>query len=185
MPQRRHEERDRADDPSVKTPPTTTDGTVPTSRATTPLSNAPSSFDAPMNTQLTDATRPRIASGERTRRIVARMTMLMPSVTPLMNRAASEITKLVDSPNTSMLTPKPATQMRNVRPACRLGGQRVATSMTRSAPSDGAVRSTPRPAAPTWRTSVAKTGRSAMAPPKKTAKRSSAIDPRSGGLFRT
>ena len=33
--------------------------------------------------------------------------MLIPSVTPLMNSAASETQKIVDSPNTIMLTPKP------------------------------------------------------------------------------
>ena len=40
-------------------------------------------------------------------------------------------------------------------PAWRLGGRRVATSITSRAPSDGAVRSTPSPTAPTWRMSVA------------------------------
>ena len=138
-----------------------------------------------MNTQFTAATRPRIASGDRTRRIVERMTMLMPSVTPLMNRAAIDSQKLVDNPKTIMLTPNPATQIRNVRPACRLGGQRVAAIITSSAPSDGAVRSRPSPAAPTWRMSLAKTGSRAIAPPKKTANRSSAIDPSRGGLLAT
>src|SRR5262249_35208710 len=60
----------------VRRPPPTTLGTVPKIRAAKPLSNAPSSFDAPMNTQFTDATRPRMRSGERTRRIVWRITML-------------------------------------------------------------------------------------------------------------
>ena len=85
-------------------------GTVPNSRAATPLSNAPSSFDAPMNTQFTDATRPRIRSGDITRRIVFRMIMLIPSVTPAKNSATSDTAKIVDAPNTIMLTPKPATR---------------------------------------------------------------------------
>ena len=55
--------------------------------------------------------------------------MLIPSVTPLKNSATIESQKLVDSPNTIMLTPKPATQMSSVRPACRLGGRRVAMSI--------------------------------------------------------
>ena len=82
-PQRRHEPGRHADDRQRQDPPPTTLGTVPNRRAATPLSKAPSSFEAPMNTQFTDATRPRIRSGERTRRIVFRMTMLTPSVTPL------------------------------------------------------------------------------------------------------
>jgi hypothetical protein len=108
-----------------------------------------------MNTQFTDATRPRIRSGDRTRRIVLRMIMLTPSVTPARNNATSDTANTVDSPKTIMLRPNPATQMRSVRPAWRLGGRRVATSMTSSAPIDGAVRSTPSPTDPTWRMSVA------------------------------
>ena len=60
-----------------------------------------------MKTQLTDATRPRIRSGDSTRRIVLRMIMLTPSVTPLQNSATIESQKIVDSPKTIMLTPKP------------------------------------------------------------------------------
>ena len=71
--------------------------------------------------------------------------------------------------------------MSSVAPAWRLGGRRVAMSMTASAPTDGAVRSTPRPTGPTWRMSVAKIGSRAIAPPKKTANRSSAIEPMSAG----
>ena len=107
--------------PSVTNPPATTDGTVPNRLAAIPLSNAPSSFEAPMNTQLTDATRPRIRSGERTRRIVLRMTMLRPSVTPLKNSATHDTMNVVDRPNTIIETPNPATEMSSVRPAWRLG----------------------------------------------------------------
>ena len=166
-------------------PPATTDGAAPNRLAATPLSNAPSSFEAPMNTQLTDATRPRIRSGERTRRIVFRMTMLRPSVTPLKNSAIQDTMNVVDSPNTIIETPKPATEMSSVRPAWRLGGRRVAMSITPSAPIDGAVRRMPSPTGPTCRMSIAKTGSSAMAPPKKTANRSSAIDPTRAGVRAT
>ena len=138
-----------------------------------------------MKTQLTDATRPRIRSGDRTRRTVLRMIMLRPSVTPLMNSANIDSTKVVDKPKTIMLTPKPATQIIRVRPACRLGGRRVAISITPRAPSEGAVRIRPSPTGPTWRMSEAKIGRSAMAPPKKTANRSSAIEPIRAGVRET
>ena len=100
----------------------------------------------------------------------------------LTKRATSEIAKTVERPNVIMLRPKPATLIIRIGPAWRLGGRRVATSITSRAPIEGAVRRTPRPAGPTCRMSTAKIGRSAIAPPKKTAKRSSAIEPRSAGV---
>ena len=48
---------------TVATPPSTTAGTAPMSAAATPDSNAPSSFDALMNTISTAFTRPRSSSG--------------------------------------------------------------------------------------------------------------------------
>ena len=50
-----------------------------------------------MNTQFTEATRPRIRSGDITRRIVFRMIMLIPSVSPAKNRATSDTMNIVDS----------------------------------------------------------------------------------------
>lgn len=47
----------------VPTPPATTDTTAPNHAATTPLSKAPSSLDAPMKRLLTADTRPRSSSG--------------------------------------------------------------------------------------------------------------------------
>src|SRR2546430_11561340 len=44
--------------PTMTTPPATTAGTAPTSEATAPDSNAPSSFDALMNTHSTALTLP-------------------------------------------------------------------------------------------------------------------------------
>ena len=56
----------RANDPAISIviapPPAIAQGT-PTARAATPLSNAPSSFDAPMNTPSTVVTRPSWSSG--------------------------------------------------------------------------------------------------------------------------
>ena len=46
-------------------PPSTTAGTAPSSRAATPDSNAPSSFELPMNTEFTADTRPSISGGVR------------------------------------------------------------------------------------------------------------------------
>ena len=44
-------------------PAATTAGTAPIAAASTPDSNSPSSFEAPMNTVFTAETRPRMASG--------------------------------------------------------------------------------------------------------------------------
>ncbi len=57
---------------TVIAPPTTTDGTVPSSRAATPDSNAPSSFDEPMKIWFTADTRPSIPDGTITCISVAR-----------------------------------------------------------------------------------------------------------------
>ena len=48
---------------SVITPPNTTAGIVPISFAESPLSNAPSSFEDPINIELTEATLPLTSSG--------------------------------------------------------------------------------------------------------------------------
>ena len=151
-------------------------GTTPRSVAATPLSKAPSSLEAPMKTWFTEAMRPRMASGDSTRTMTMRMTTLTPSARPATKSAAIESTKLVDRPKTSMETPKMATQTRKMGPARRLGGMRAVASMASRAPTEGAVRSRPRPMGPTPRMSLAKTGSRAMAPPKKTAKRSRAIE---------
>ena len=76
------------------------------------------------------------------------MTTLTPSARPATNSAASDSRKLVDRPNTSIETPKIATQERKIGPARRLGGRRVVASMASSAPTEGAVRSRPRPTGP-------------------------------------
>src|SRR5258708_22880406 len=58
---------------NAATPPSTTARTAPRRRAATPLSNAPSSFDDPMNTEFTTDTRPSKPGGEfRIHRIVER-----------------------------------------------------------------------------------------------------------------
>ncbi len=63
---------------------------VPNRLAAKPLSNAPTWFDAPMKIQLTDAMRPRRASGDITRMITLRMITLTPSVRPLKKSAATD-----------------------------------------------------------------------------------------------
>ena len=67
---------------SVMQPPKITDGTSPNSFAATPDSNAPSSFDEPMNIPLIADTRPRMSSGVASCRIVERITTDTPSHKP-------------------------------------------------------------------------------------------------------
>ena len=62
-----------------------------------------------MKTKFTDATRPRRASGDSTRRMTLRITTLTPSASPLTNSAASDSTKDVESPKTSIETPNSPT----------------------------------------------------------------------------
>ena len=108
-----------------------------------------------MNTALTAATRPRIASGVRSWRTVERTTTEMLSAAPRQKSAASESGKLVERPKTMVATPKAATATRSVRPACRIGGSSASERPITMAPSEGIARIHPKPAAPTPSTSVA------------------------------
>ena len=108
-----------------------------------------------MKTWLTEAMRPRSASGDSTRRMTSRMTIETPSTRPAAKSAIIETQKLVERPNTIMATPKSATHTSRMRPAFLRGCQRPAASMAMSAPAEGMVRSAPRPMGPTPRMSVA------------------------------
>ena len=90
----------------VIVPPKTTAVTVPISFAVTPLSKAPNSFEDPTNIEFTEDTRPRMWSGVLSCKIVCLMTIDTPSVTPLKNKATTEIQKTEESPNTIIHTPK-------------------------------------------------------------------------------
>src|SRR5579862_1056852 len=69
--------------PIVTAPPATTAGTAPTSAAATPDSNAPSSFEALMNTHSTALTRPRSSFGVANATVVERMFIEYMSTSPL------------------------------------------------------------------------------------------------------
>ncbi len=78
-----------------------------------------------------------------------------------------------------MHAPNAATTRNSVLPARRWMGRRARKSAAAKDPTAGAVRRSPRPVGPTSRMSFAKIGRSATAPPSRTAKRSSEIAPSS------
>ena len=70
----------------VMLPPNITDGTVPKSLAAVPDSNAPISFDEPINIEFTADTRPRILSGVNNCIMVLRIITLMLSKAPSVKR---------------------------------------------------------------------------------------------------
>ena len=102
--------------PRVSSAPIQTERTVPSRVAATPLSKAPNSFDEPMKTVLTAATRPRIASGANSRVMARRTTTLMPSHMPATTSIANERMKLSDSAKAIMAQPKPAMAICRSRP---------------------------------------------------------------------
>ena len=101
----------------VITPPNTTAGTKPISRAVAPDSNAPNSLDEPINRLLTAETRPRISSGVKSDTIVPRMTILTLSKKPVPANMIRENTKLCEMANKIVQIPKPPTEIRSFRPA--------------------------------------------------------------------
>ncbi len=71
-------------------PPKITEGIVPINLALTPDSNAPNSFDEPINILLTAATLPLISSGVKACMMVERTTTLTLSKIPLRKRQKRE-----------------------------------------------------------------------------------------------
>ncbi len=132
-----------------------------------------------MKTISTALTRPRSSFGVISPTVVERMLTLIRSTNPAMPSAATESSIDRESPKTIMHAPKIPTTTSSVGPARVWSGRRARMIPAASAPTAGALRRTPSPTGPTWRISRAKTGASAIAPPKRTAKRSSAIAPSS------
>jgi len=96
-----------------------------------------------------------------------------------------EIAMVRDRPNPIVAAPKIATAPSILTPTSCLSGRKEKKIATRVAPSAGAARRWPRPVAPTWRMSRAKTGSIAVAPPSRTANRSSEIAPSTNLFWRT
>jgi hypothetical protein len=129
-------------------PPTTTARTAPHHCAVTPLSNSPNSFEAPINSQFTALTRPRISGGVASCRMLVRTTTLTMSLAPII-QSASRLTHIVcDNPNTTVDAPKMPTHVSISLPAECLIGRTVITSDTTSAPAEGIARSSPSPLGP-------------------------------------
>jgi hypothetical protein len=76
------------------TPPKMTDGTTPISRAATPDSNSPISFEEPIKMEFTEETFPRILSGDESCTAEDRITILTLSKAPLRANATADNMKL-------------------------------------------------------------------------------------------
>src|SRR5271170_4724570 len=119
------------------TPPITTARTAPHHCAVTPLSNSPNSFEAPMNSQFTALTRPRISGGVANCSRLDRTTTLTMSLAPTITNVAALSHMLFDNPNTTVAAPNIPTQINMVAPAFRLIGFTTIVSETASAPTEG------------------------------------------------
>src|SRR5262245_4840504 len=95
------------------------------------------------------------------------------SQAPAQARRRHESGSHVENENASVHTRKPATEVNSARPARFHGGKYVVTSAIANAPAAGDARRRPRPSGPVCRMSFANAGKSAVTPPKRTAKRSS------------
>ena len=83
----------------------TTVGAAPISAAKAPDSNSPSEFEAPVNSEFTALTRPRMESGVSICTSVSLMNTLTMSAAPTTNMQASDRRKSVDRPKARMAAP--------------------------------------------------------------------------------
>ena len=151
--------------------------------AATPDSKAPSSFDALMKTISTAITRPRSSSGVASATIIERMFMLIMSTKPLTARAAGR------AEATSTARTRSCSRRRRRR---RAGGSGPAPAERPAREHQAGEQRADRRRAPEQAEPdgadveqvCAKSGASAIAPPKSTAKRSSKIAPRRIGVRR-
>src|SRR5579883_413085 len=103
-----HSHATRATTNRVPMPPATTETTGPNNCASAPDSKPPSWFEAPMNSELTAPTRPRISSGVRSNTRVLRITTLMLSNAPSRKSIMKESANEWDRPKTTVTAPKAA-----------------------------------------------------------------------------
>src|SRR6185436_1444195 len=170
---------------TVPTPPTTMARDAPNHLAVRPDSNSPSSFDVLMNTIETALTRPRMASGVATWMRVWRTVTLSMSAAPEITSSAIVRGKFVERPNPIVARPKTATPPNSQAPMRSRSGRIARARAMSPAPSDGALRRMPSTWGPLLKVDLAMRGRSAVAPPRRTAKRSSDMAPRSRRSFQT
>src|ERR1700730_14294900 len=90
----------------VPAPPITTEGTVPNQAAVTPDSNSPNSLDAPIKSEFTALTRPRISSGVASWiKVIRTYTLTIAEASSIVS-ATIDLVKSVESPNIIVATTK-------------------------------------------------------------------------------
>ena len=157
----------------------------PSSAAATPDSNAPSSFEARMNTDSSALTRPRSSGGVRSGASVPRISTLTMSAPASTASATSDSGKWSRGRTRSSRRRTVPTAPNRMRPTRRRSGQRGQRDADQDRADARRRAQQAVAAAPTCSTSVANTGRSAVAPPNSTAARSSEMAPSSAGVART
>src|SRR5882672_77695 len=164
---------------TVPMPPTMMALAVPHQWAVVPDSNSPSSFEALMNTIETALTRPRIRSGVPTWMRVWRTVTLSMSAAPMTKRNARDRGRLWESPRPRVASPNTATPPKSQAPIRRRRGRNAKRIAMTPAPTALALRKSPTSSDPRPKNSWATAGSSAVAPPRRTAKRSRDRAPRS------
>ena len=138
-----------------------------------------------MKIEFTALTRPLFSSGVLICTRVCRTTTLTMSAAPRTASAARESRKDRERPKTIVMTPNSATQGNIRAPARRASGLCASTKATTAAPTAGALRRRPESPGSGVQDVASVDGRSAVAPPNNTAKRSSEMAPRIGGREKT
>jgi len=120
----------------------------PSHSATTPARNSPSWFEVPMNTELTEATRPRISSGVRIATNDDRMTTLITSGHAEDDQRAEREREGVREANAIVANPRRSPRQNMISPALRRMRNRPRNTDVASAPIAGAERNRPNPQGP-------------------------------------
>ena len=129
----------------VITPPKITAGTVPINFAVAPLSKAPSSLDEPTKIEFTEATLPLNSSGVFNCKMVWRIIIETPSVSPYINKANTESQKISETPKTIIEIPKQKIAKSNFLPAFTVSGIWADAIIISTDPTAGAARKIPNP----------------------------------------
>src|SRR5689334_7410717 len=119
----------------------------------------------------TAVVRPRISSGVIDCRTVPRTTMLTVSDAPTPINITIDSHRFDDRPKTNVVNPYSVTAHSRIGPCLGNGPRSDRMELAITAPIDGAAYNNPRPCDPTRNTSVAKSGSSKVAEPKKVARK--------------
>ncbi len=153
--------------------------------ATTAASMSPSRGPLVTTRMWIEVTRPRRLSGvsswTRLERNTAEKTSAAPAIARQMSASGNDT---VTRPKAVIASPQARTATRIARPVCWTDLTQPEKSAPRNAPAAGAAAISPNPAAPVWKTSSARTGKSDVGIPKTIALKSITNVPRMARLRR-